>query len=182
MSNLYKKFTKTEAAVNRDGGYKPKIFFCPIDTFLAIQKPTASPTALGDTKKIATAHTFTSPAGFFSLYAKDHSVKTKSTSVGDDGVKQIEHEFEVIVTGDSAEHLEQFEAMLNDDLMILLKDQDCINATDHVQYGDECLTPTLSIEFDSADTNTGVKYYKITGKIRGHKYFYTGTVTEKTVA
>lgn len=179
MANLYKKFTQTEAAKNRDGGYKPKIFFAPTDTFLAIQKPTDTPAALGDTKKITTAHTFNAPAGFISLLAKQHSVKTKSTSIGDDGVKQMEHEFEVIVTGESPEHLEQFESMLNDNLMILLKDQDCVNATDHVQFGDDCLTPTLSLEFDSADTNTGVKYYKLTGKIRGHKYFYSGTVTEK---
>lgn len=179
MANLYKKFGKAETSLNRDGGYKAKIYFAPIDTFLAIQSPAAS-AALGDTKKITTAHTFTSPAGFISLEAKVHSVKSKTTSVGDDGVKQLEHEFEAVITGDSAQHLEQFEQMLNDNLMILLKDQDCVNADDHVQFGDECLTPTLSLEFDSMDTNTGIKNYKLTGKIRGHKYFYSGVVTEKS--
>lgn len=182
MANLYKKFTPTETAKNRDGGYKAKVFFAPVDTFLAIQQPTASPTVLGDTKKITTAHTFTSPAGFISLLSKMHSVKSKTSSIGDDGVQQLEHEFEAIITGDSAEHLEQLEGMLNDNLIWLLKDQDCVNATDHVQFGDECLSPTIKLEFDSADTNTGVKNYKLTGKIRGHKYFYSGTVTEKSYA
>lgn len=178
MANLYKKFGATEVASKKDGGYKALIWFAPVDTFTSVKLPTAD-TVLGDTKKITTAHTFGASDGFISLLCKMHSVKSKTTSIGDDGVKQLEHEFEGIITGDSAEHLEQFEAMLNDQLIILLKDQDCINSTDYVQLGDSCVQPTLSVEFDGADTNTGVKNYKVTGKIRGHKYFYTSTVTEK---
>jgi hypothetical protein len=180
MANLYKKFDATDVAKNRDGGYKALIWFAPVDKFLVLQQPTGTPTLLGDTKKITTAHTFGATDGFYSLLCKMHSVKSKTTSIGDDGVKQLEHEFEGIITGDSASHLEQFEDMLNDQLVILIKDQDCINATDRVQFGDSCLQPTLTIEFDSADTNTGVKTYKVSGKIRGHKYFYSGTVTEAT--
>jgi hypothetical protein len=180
MPNLYKKFTATDAAKNRDGGYKNVIYLAPVDTFLSIKKPTDTPAALGDTKKITTAHTFTSPAGFISLVSKMHAVKTKTTSIGDDGVQQMEHEFEAIITGDSAEHLEQFEGLLNDNCIFLVKDQNCLAANEFVQFGDECLQPTLKVEFDSADTNSGVKYYKITGKIRGKKYFYSGVVTEKS--
>jgi hypothetical protein len=182
MANLYKKITPVEAAKNRDGGYKNVIYFAPVDTFLSIKAPTPTPTALGDTKKITTAHTFNAPAGFISLTSKMHAVKTKTTSIGDDGVQQLEHEFEGIVTGDSAEHLEQFEAMLNDNCIFLVKDQNCQSANDLVQFGDECLTPTIKVEFDSADTNSGVKNYKITGKVRGKKYFYSAVVTEKTYA
>lgn len=179
MANLYKKFGAAEVATARDGGYKALIYFAPVDTFLAIAEPGAA-TLLGDTKKIATAHTFSGTAGFISLMCKMHSVKSKSASIGDDGVKQLEHEFEGIITGDSAGHLEQFEKMLNDQLVVLIKDQDCVNVSELVQFGDECVQPSLTIEFDGADTSTGVKTYKVSGKIRGHKYFYGATVTEKT--
>lgn len=178
MANLLKKFGTTETAKNRDGGYKALVFFAPVDSFSSIKAPTVT-TALGDKKKISTAHTFGAEDGFISLMCKIHSVKSKSGSVGDDGVKSLEHEFEFIVTGDSAEHLEQFETTLNERSIFLLKDQDCINATDYVQFGDDCLQPTMTVEFDSMDTSTGIKNYKVSGKIKGHKYFYTGTVTEK---
>lgn len=178
MANLYKKFGATEIATNKDSGYKPLIWFAPLDTFTSVKLPTAS-AVLGDTKKITTAHTFGASDGFISLMCKMHSVKSKTTSIGDAGVKQLEHEFEGIVTGDSAEHLEQFEAMLNDQLIVLVKDQDCLNTAEYVQFGDSCIQPELSVEFDSMDTSTGVKTYKVTGKIRSHKYFYSATVTEK---
>lgn len=179
MANLYKKFSTTETSRNREGGYKALVFFSPVDMFTLIKNPTVT-TALGDKKKITTAHTFGVDEGFISLLCKQHSVKSKATSVGDDGVQSLEHEFEFICTGDGAENLAQFEDMLNDRMIFLLKDQDCINATDYVQFGSDCLQPTIKVEFDSADTNSGVKNYKVSGKIKGpHKFFYSGTVTEK---
>jgi hypothetical protein len=178
MANLYKKFGATEIATNKDGGYKPLIWFAPLDTFTSVKLPTAS-AVLGDTKKITTAHTFGGSDGFISLLCKMHSVKSKTTPIGDPGVQQFEHEFEGIITGDSAEHLEQFEGMMGEQHIFILKDQDCLNAAEYVQFGDSCVQPEVKFEFDGMDTSAGVKNYKVTGKIRGHKYFYSATLTEK---
>lgn len=177
--NLLKKFGKTEISKNRDGGYKNIIFFAPVDTFTSIKQPTNAPAVLGDKKKITTAHTFPADEGFMSLLSKLHSVTSKTTTIGDEGAPRLQHEFEGIIFGDSAEHLEQFEAILNSNNIFLVKDQDCINATDYVQFGDECLTPNIKLEFTGNTTKEGMKEYKLTGTVIGKKFFYSGAVTEK---
>ncbi|MBV9989370.1 MAG: hypothetical protein JO301_16950 [Chitinophagaceae bacterium] len=176
--NLYKKFGKTETSKNRDGGYKNILLFAPVSTFTSIKVPTLS-AALGDTKKIVVAHTFPADEGFMSLLSKLHSVTTKSTTVGDEGAQRLQHEFEGVILGDSALHLEQLEAQLNDNSIWLVKDQDCLNTDNYVQFGDECLTPNIKLEFTGNTTKEGLKEYKITGTVIGKKFFYTATVTEK---
>ena len=177
--NLFKKFTKTETAKNRNGGYKNVLYYAPVSTFLSIKQPTNAPAALGDTKKITTAHTFPVDEGWMSLLCKLHSVTTKATTVGDEGAQRLQHDFEGIILGDSAIHQEQLEAMLNDNCLFLLKDQDCINTTDYVQFGDECLTPNIKLEFTGNTTKEGLKEYKILGTVLDKKFWYSATVTEK---
>ncbi|NNV57382.1 hypothetical protein [Limnovirga soli] len=178
MSNLYKAYGKGDVK-NADGGYKPLIKFAPIDTFLTIA-PTVGTTALGDTKKISTAHTFGVDDGFIDLLCKQHSVTAKSTTIGDDGASSLQHTFEGEIIGDGAVLMEELEKQLNDQCMYLVKDADCINATDYVQFGDDCVQPTIKLEFDGKTTKDGLKkVYKITGTIIGHKYFYSGAVTDK---
>lgn len=177
--NLLKKFGKTETLLNRDGGYKNVILFAPKSTFLSIKKPSDAPAVLGDKKKITTAHTFPADEGFISLLCKLHSVTSKTTTIGDEGAQRLQHEAEGIVFGDSAIHLEQFEEMLNDENIFLVKDQDCLNATDYVQFGDECLTPNIKLEFTGNTTKEGMKEYKITLTVIGKKFYYSAAVTEK---
>ncbi len=182
MANLYKKYEKSDIEF-ADGGYKPLIYFAPVETFLSIKNPTASPTLLGDLKKITTAHTFTSPAGWISMLCKVHSVTSKCTTVGEDGATRLQWTFEATFLGDKPELLEQLEGMqLFNDAIFIIKDQDCINATDFVQFGDECSQPILKVDFDGKTTKEGLKEYKITGTITGKKFFYSGTLTEKTYA
>lgn len=175
--NKYRKYAKTDIA-NRDGGYKALIYFAPIDTFAGITMPTVT-TTIEDSKKIVTAHTFAADEGFITLLCKLHSVTSKGATVGDEGAQSVEWTFEGSILGDSALLQAELEGILNDNCMFLIKDQDCINATDYVQFGDECLQPTIKLEFDGKTTKEGTKEYKLTGTIRGHKYWYSSTVTEK---
>ncbi len=177
--NLFKKLGKTETDKNKDAGYKNVILFAPVDTFTSIKTPTATPTALGDKVKITTSHTFPTDEGFISLLSKKHSVTSKGTSTGDDGAQSMEWTFETVILGDSAIHQEQLEAQLNNDNIWLLKDQDCINATEYVQFGDACVCPTIKLEFDGKTTKEGLKEYKLTGTVKNKKFWYSGTVTEK---
>jgi len=176
--NLYKKYAKTDIK-NRDGGYKALIYFAPVDTFSLIASPIASPVAPGDKKKITAAHTFATDEGFISLLCKLHSVTSKGAPVGDEGAQSIEWSFEGIILGDGAVLQEELEGILNDNCIFLLKDQDCINATEFVQFGDDCLQPTIKLEFDGKTTKEGNKEYKLTGTVKGKKYWYSGTLTEK---
>lgn len=177
MANLYKSYSKGDIK-NRDGGYKALIQFAPVDTFTTVAMPGAA-VALGDTKKISDDHVFGAGDGFMSLLCKLHSVTSKGTPVGDEGAQSIEWNFTGIILGDSAMLQEELEGILNDNCIFLLKDQDCINTTELVQFGDECLQPTIKIEFDGKTTKDGMKEYTLTGTIKKKKYWYSGTVTPK---
>ena len=175
MSNLYRTLTKTDILTQQLGGYKAELRFCPVEDFTLINQP-ATPTVIGDAKTVATADTFNTGKGYLVLPAKMHSVTSKTTSAGDDGAQSLNHEFEAVVLGDSATHLDTFEKMLNDNCVFLIKDQDCINGQ-FVRFGDDCLTPVIKVTFDGKTTKEGMKEYKLVGTIKGHKVFYTGTVT-----
>jgi len=177
-TNKYRKFTKTDAAKNRDGGYKNVVYWAPVDTFASIKQPTVT-TALGNAKEVIVADTFNADEGYISMLCKTHSVTTKTETVGEEGAQALQHTFEFIFLGESAAHLETAEGMINDGAVWLLKDQDCINATTFIRFGDDCLQPTVKAEFTGNTTKEGLKEWKITGTIRGKRVFYTSTVTEK---
>jgi len=175
MSNLYQTFLKSVISTQQLGGYKAELRFAPVEDFDMINYP-ATPTYIGDSKLVTTADTFITGKGYNVLPAKMHSVTSKTTSAGDDGAQSLNHEFEAVVLGDSATHMDTFEKMLNDNCVFLIKDQDCINGQ-FVRFGDDCLTPVIKVTFDGKTTKEGKKEYKIVGTIKGHKVFYTATVT-----
>ena len=175
--SLYKKRVKADE-LNKEGGYKNVVLFALKDDFLSMAKPTVNLDKLGGKYTITTTHTFPANKGFISHLSKKHSVTTKSASVGEDGSKSLQHTAEFILLGDSASTLEQMTDMLNDDLIFLFKDQDCLNTTDYVQFGDDCLSVDCTVEFDGKTTKEGLKEYKVTATVKAKKFFYQGTVTE----
>lgn len=176
MSN-YAAIAKDQET-NKDGGYQNSIWFAPISTFLSVAKPAANPAAVGDTLKITDAHTFTAPAGFYPWRAKKHSVTIDGTPVGDPGSMNITWKLTAIILGDSASTQEQMQNMLNDDILYLVKDQNCEDGT-YVQLGDECLTPEVQVTFTGNTTAQGYKEYKIEASVKGKKFFYSGAVTDQ---
>lgn len=159
------------------GGYKDIFYFAPIADFATIGTPSGA--GIGSTLTISTAHTFTSTAGFFTYETKQKVVTLKGTSVGDVGAKLMEWTFEITMLGDTASTQEQLQALLNAKVIALLKDAKC-TAAEYVQLGDSCVQPEFSVEFDGKTTAEGLKEYKVTGKIVGSKYLYTGAVTLST--
>jgi hypothetical protein len=179
MANRYKKITKADQT-NVDGGYKNVILWAPRSTFLTTAKPVVSGTpASGDSLKITTAHTFGAQDGFISWLCQKNSVTLKGKSEGEAGAKSMVWTSEFVLLGDSASTQEQLEDMLNDDIILLLKDGNCVAATDYVQLGDECNNPEFDVEFDGKTTAEGLKIYKISMKHKKGKYFYSGAVVEK---
>lgn len=177
--NLFKKISKTDTAVNRAGGYKPLIYFAPVNTFSLINQPGAV-TNIGDDVTVSADDTFTSPEGYISIQCLPNTVTSTSKSIGDEGAQQLQHTLTAMVSGDSAKILSTMLALLNENAVWLAKDQDCINADNFIRLGDDCVQPVLTIDFDGSNTKDGkAKGYKMTLTITGHKVFYSGTVTEK---
>ncbi|MGN6476315.1 MAG: hypothetical protein ACTHKV_03745 [Flavipsychrobacter sp.] len=158
------------------GGYKNVFLFAPRADFLALQQPTGAGTTIGDTLSIATAHTFTSPAGFFSWDCKTDSVTLKGSTVGDDGARELEYSAEFVILGDSASTQEQLSRALNDDIICLIKEAACLVDDSYIQLGDECISPKFNVEFDGKTTKEGKKEYKVTVVCKA-KFFYNATVT-----
>jgi len=179
--SIYKKRAKADEN-NREGGYKNKVFFCPVADFLSIKQPVGPFVEPGDKFKIATAHTFTAPAGFISFATKKHAVTSSAETTGEDGSKSLTYKFNFILLGDDAVTQEYLETLLNDDVITLIKDQDCINTTDHIQFGDECLTPDFSVTFTGNTTKEGLKEWAVEGTVKAKRFWYSAAVTEKVEA
>ena len=180
MANRYKKIIKADQK-NVDGGYKNVVLWAPRSSFtlLSMPSPGNSPTS-GDSLKITADHTFGVADGFISWLCKKDSVTIKGTSEGEAGAKSMVWTAEFILLGDSASTQEQLEDQLNDDVVALFKDSNCLQATDYTQLGDDCNNPEFSVEFDGKTTASGLKEYKVTMKCKKKgKYFYSGTVDEK---
>lgn len=160
------------------GGYKDVVLFAPLADFLSLKKPTPTPTALGDLLTIDEAHTFTSPKGFHNWASKKASVTITAETQGDPGAQQLRHTCVFTILGDGATTQEQMEKMLNDDLIFLVKEANCLVADSYVQLGDECVTPDVSIAFDAANSREGVKAWTVTVAVTGKKFFYVAAVTE----
>ena len=172
---IYISLTKDDTKHNAQGGYKSRIYFAPTEDFATINHPD-NDSAIGDGVIVESDDTFSMDKGYLSLPAKLHSVTSKTSSTGDDGAQSLVHEFEGIILGDGSIQLDTFQNMLNDECVFLIQDQDCTDGT-FVRFGDDCLTPIIKVTFDGKTTKEGMKEYKITGTIKGHKVFYSGTVT-----
>jgi hypothetical protein len=179
MSVLYFKITRDNTPGANSGGYKNVFLFARRDEFLSISKPPAPGPLIGDALKISGAHTFTDPIGFKSWDCKTHSVTLKGTTVGEDGAQEIEWSGEFAVLGDNASTQEQMQRILNDDIICLIKEAQCLVDDSYVQLGSECISPVFKVEFDGKTTKEGKKEYKVTVTTKA-KYFYAHAVTMST--
>jgi hypothetical protein len=177
--NKYKKITKADTKVNQEGGYKNVVMFAPVNTATTWAVPVATPTLLGQKVTIPGDHIFPTDEGFMSLHSKKDSVTITGETTGDAGAQSIVWTLRHTILGDSASTQEQLQEMLNDDLILLAKDQDCIAGGGYVQLGDECTQPNIKVSFDGKTTAEGLKEYTLEATVKNKKFWYEGTVTEK---
>lgn len=174
---LYANIT-TATQPNKDGGYKPTLFFSPLGDITTWQYPTGAGLVLGDSTNIAIAHTWAANKGAYQWETKIGSVKLTADTQGDEGAKVPVWKAEIEIMGFDAATLEQMVNSLNDQKVIWLKDSNCITANQNVQMGDECNPVTVSWNFDGKDslpTSTGTKGFMVT--ILSKKlYTYTAVI------
>jgi hypothetical protein len=159
------------------GGYKNELLVVDKSDVTTWAKPTNAPAAIGDLYTIATAHTFPVNKGYFSWALKLKSATVKGATVGEDGAKQVQYTAEGMILGDSASTQEQMHRALNSDLVFFLKDSNCLVNDSYLQFGDECDSPVVDVEFDSQNSD-GTKNWKITLKITSKRFFYNATLVK----
>lgn len=152
---------------NKEGGFKSEIYFNPTVDITTWQRPPATGTPLGDKSKVAVAHTWGASKGAYTWQTKIGSVKLTSESVGDEGAKVIVWTATLNVLGFDAATLDQMVNMLNDQVVVWLKDANCLVANAYYQLGDDCSPVTASISSDGKDSlpeSTAQKEFVVTLK------------------
>ncbi|OJW09927.1 MAG: hypothetical protein BGO53_08875 [Sphingobacteriales bacterium 39-19] len=129
------------------------------ETISGIAVPTEA-TPLADTVKIKTAHTFKAGKAWakWSL-AKDKN-QMEANAEGDPSFRQLKQVATVFVPGSYDLAHATMAALLNEDLIVLVKDANC-GANMYYQLGNECSAATINPKFTSSTTASGVKGYEV---------------------
>ena len=175
----YKNIVRDLNPRKNTGGYKNVVLFAPQKDFLSMSMPPDPAPLHGDSVTITAAHTFTDPKGFLTMDCKTHSVTGTAASVGDPGAMELQYTYVFTLIGDSASTQESMQRLLNDHIIWLLKEANCLADDSYVQLGDECFAPENSVAADFKNTKEGMKEWTITVVTKA-RYFYTATVTMST--
>ena len=173
MANYSNRVANAQAG--QTGGYKPTLYFSKVSDIETIGRPIGVPVNPGDKVSITTAHVFKAAKAAIVWDAKMHSVTHKSTNVGDDGAKEFQHTIEVKFLGDNPVTFEQIQDMLNDQMIIWVKDADCLGVDNYIQLGDDCVPVEVAPELDGKTTKDGKKEYTIVFTSK-KKFFYNAAL------
>lgn len=167
MPNYANITTATQA--NKDGGFKPAVYFNPIADITTWVYPTAAGLVLGDSTNIASAHTWGTNKGAYTHEAKIGSVTLTQESQGDEGARVPVWTLRYKVLGVDAATIEQMKNKLNAQLVYWVKDANCLVSNNYFQLGDECNPVTVETSFDGKDnlaTSTAQKEWEIVVRCR----------------
>lgn len=149
---------------NVEGGFKPSVYFNPVADITTFVYPTAAGVVLGDKTNIASAHTWGTNKGAFTWEGQIGSVVLNEETQGDEGAKVPIWTARVKIAGLDAATIEQMKNALNEQLVVWLKDANCLVANNYFQLGDECNPVTVEHTHDSktnSTTSTGQKEWEV---------------------
>lgn len=133
-------------------------------------------TVLEDTVKIKSNHVFAAGRKFSKwALAKDKN-SMESTPDGDPGFRQFKHAVTVFLPGSTAVLHATMAALLNDDLIVLVRDANC-GSNMYYQMGNECNPASINPKFTTATTSGGIKGYEVTIESSGPSIqIYEGSI------
>lgn len=182
MPSKYKSYGFSDVQ-NRFPGYTNNAWIAPKSAFTLLQEPAGPFTVLGDEVTVKTAHTFPVGEGFISVYCAPDTVEANGSAVGAKGARRFKWQPKIFIPGDGPALQAQVQLLLNDDVIIILKDSNCPGGP-LLQYGCSC-TPgqTSAGAFQGSNTadESGRKGYELTFDSMC-RYFYSSTIAEKPAA
>ncbi|WP_347268968.1 hypothetical protein [Paracoccus sp. (in: a-proteobacteria)] len=174
MSYAYKSLLTPK---NVQSGISEYILFAPVEWFTTIATPTAPFTNQGDSIRITADHVFAASKGFVKMQLAPRKNKFDMKSVGDIGLnKLVTDAVEFFVPGSYAEAHEQMKNLINTPLVCLVKDAQC-EADILYQFGCDCQSAWITVEFGTGTTNEGVKGFSGKMVYDGSLFLYEGAVT-----
>lgn len=175
----YKTITRNLSPRAYTGGYKNILYMSPLADFLSLSVPAIPAVLIGDGSKITGAHTFTDPKGFIAWDSKTNGVTGTFATTGEQGAQETEYSYKVTILGDDEFMQDMRDKILNDHIIWLVKEANCLEDDKYVQLGDECVAPKVTAEGDFKTADAGMKEWTIT-IVSKARYFYTGAVTLST--
>jgi len=160
------------------GGLKSILYFAPYNDFLLIKefKTTTDP---GDAVTIDGSHTFTSPAGFYSMYSTLDTAELVAKITGERDSRGLEQELKFFVPGNNPVLAELMRKAKNDTFIVLVEDINSTTGSPLVyQLGIKGLPAELFGEYSTGKLSSGKKGFEVTVKCFGNSMaYYEGTIT-----
>lgn len=126
-----------------------------------IKSPEAPFAKLGDEITIKKQHEFEPNKGFIYFQLAPQKNSLKANTVGDVGLRKVNQEVAIFVPGSYEEVHATMAALLNQPLIVLVKDSNC-DADFHYQLGCDCTFAYIGWELNTGTTVDGVKGYAVT--------------------
>lgn len=121
-----------------------------------IKKPLPKKVVVAETHEFQTAND-----GFIYAQLAPQKNSITSSSIGELGGQQMQHELKVFFPGSYEEVHETVADLLNDPLIVLIKDSNCA-AGFYYQLGNCCVGAWMKSQFTTGTTSEGVKGYELT--------------------
>ncbi|MBK7692122.1 MAG: hypothetical protein IPJ31_13795 [Bacteroidetes bacterium] len=179
MATAYAHIT---APGNTGSGVSDYLHFAPVSWFAVngIQCPVPPYATLGDEVKVTADHTFLVTKGFLKAICAPSKNMISAATIGEQGSKKFMQKIECFLAGTKEELHATIAGLLNEPLVLLVKDSDC-DAGNYYQVGCDCnFAYVESAEFATGTLKDGQKGYKLTFEFPTEKILiYSGVVELK---
>lgn len=173
----YENLDAPDGTADNMGGTTQRIYFAPLSTFLAIQKPIAVPVTLADLVDIVTAHTFKVGGLFLQAYCTMDKGKLSVKPQGETDGKSYKQEGEFFYPGTSSEAHAIAALAKNDSFIVLVEKPDSAEKG-YLQVGTEMFPAKLTGEYETGTNSSGVQGYMFKYEAMTEKqYVYKSTIS-----
>lgn len=153
-------FTNLTNPRNTGSGVAEKMLIAHKNWFQSIKSPGAWVNP-GDDVVIKDTHIFKPGYGFISIALAPEKNSYDAKTIGDTLFQKLANEIKVQVPGSYAELHEEIAMLMNQPLIILIKDSNC-PANMYYQIGTDCVAAYLAADFSTGTTKDGLKGYTVT--------------------
>jgi hypothetical protein len=161
-------------------GIKNVAYLAKVSDFTSLEVPDPAATTAVGKLTIATDHTFGAGKGFQEVTLVRKKNQATAEMKGDSGAGWLDYSVQMVVPGDGALAQALIQDLMNEDLILLVKEVNC-PVVGFVQYGCDCSNGEIDeVKFDSGmEGGDSGKNWAITLKTTCRS-FYEGTLTLQT--
>lgn len=172
-------YTALKTPKNSTNGLADSFFLAPKAWFdeIACAEPQAGTATLATANVIAGPHTFTVGKGFIEMQCAPFKNTLAANTIGEMGSTSFDKTLTVFVPGSYEELHATMNAMMNQPLIVLVRDGNCAKEKFY-QLGCDCKSAWMSASFKTGEGKGGQKGYEVTFNDESDIIaFYTGVVT-----